>query len=98
VPLSPDLWDSIVPPAVWVTLASLECPESDTRTANVRIKEEGRRSISATGTTSRYSPESSIFFAISKMVDRLQVLQVPLNREVLQDELDRALRTWVDPF
>jgi hypothetical protein len=47
---------------------------------------------------SRYAPECSIFLALGKMANRLQVLQVPLTQAVLLEELHHAMITWVEPF
>jgi hypothetical protein len=98
MPLSPDLFDSITPPHIWVTLAALERPESDSRSLTVRFKEEGKRSISATVQITRYAPEETCLLAVSKMISRLQTLQVPLDRVVLEEELRAAAVTWVEPF
>jgi hypothetical protein len=98
MPLSPDLWDSLIPPAIWAALEPLSHPHADHRRVNVRVKEEGKRSVSASVDVSRYAPEASIFLALSKMMDRLQVLQVALSRDVLVEELHHVVATWVEPF
>jgi hypothetical protein len=32
------------------------------------------------------------------MLQRIQILQVPLSRDVLSEALYQAIRDWVDPF
>jgi hypothetical protein len=96
--MSPDLFDSMTPPSVWVTLSALDHPEADSRLLTVRIQEAGRRSVSVASDVSRYAPESSIFLAVSKLIDRLSGLQVPLDRAVLSEELQGCLQSWVEPF
>ncbi len=98
VPLSPDLFDSINPPAIWVTLSAPDSGEAVTRHLTIRILEAGKRSVSVTTDLDRYSPESSIFIAVAKMIARLQAAQVPLNRALLVDALDQAVKEWVEPF
>jgi hypothetical protein len=96
--LSPDLFDAISTPGLWVTLAVPESGEHETRSLTVRVQEHGRRSISATVQVSRYAPEPSCLLACSKMVERIQRSQIVLSREVLADCLAMAVRDWVDPF
>ncbi len=98
MPLSPDLFDSMTLPSVWVTLAALDHPEADSRLLTIRIQEVGKRSISVCTDVSRYSPEPSLFLAISKMIERIQSAQVPLTRTLLLDALQAALTEWVEPF
>jgi hypothetical protein len=96
--MSPDLFQQIDPPAVWVTVAKLDSPCDDTRLVTIRIQEAGRRSVSVSQSVTRYAPEESIFLAVSKLINRLSILQVPLDRHVLSEALDQSIRTWVDPF
>ncbi len=98
MPLSQDLFDSIDPPGIWVTLGVLIQPEHDDRTLTVRVQERGKRSVTATVHVSRYAPEGSCLTAVAKMMDRLQVLQIPLDRATLADELQKSVNNWVDPF
>ncbi len=98
MPLSPDLFDRISTPAIWVTLATPESGEHETRSLTVRVQELGRRSVSCTHEVSRYAPEPSCFLAVSKMLQRIQILQVPLSRDVLSEALYQAIRDWVEPF
>jgi hypothetical protein len=98
MPLSPDLFDSLNPPTVWVTLAAPDSGESPTRLLTVRICETGKRSISATADIDRYSPEPSIFTAVAKMIERIQACQVPMTRTLLSEELSMAVLRWVEPF
>jgi hypothetical protein len=98
VPLAPDLWSSIVPPAVWITIHPLAHPESDSIEVLVRVKEEGKRSISAKASVSRYAPTSSVAIAAGKTIERLEAAQEPLTAERLSLALLAMVRFWVDPF
>ncbi len=96
--LSPDLWNSLVPPDVWLTVASLERAEADHVNLTLRVKEAGKRSVSATVPVSRYAPTASVVLAASKCLGALEVAQVAVTRTQLADQLHVAVRDWVDPF
>ncbi len=96
--LSPDLWDSLVPPEVWISLGTLAAPEHDYIVVVVRLKEAGKRSVSATGQVSRYAPTDSVVLAISKALTAMTVAQAPLTKAMLAEQLTAAVRNHVDPF
>jgi hypothetical protein len=96
--LSADLWDSLVPPEVWITVGTLAQPEHDFITVNVRVKEAGRRSVSAQAQVSRYAPTDSVILAVSKAFTSLTVAQAAVSRDLLGEQLRAAVRNWVDPF
>jgi hypothetical protein len=98
MPLSPDLFDSTNPPALWVTLAAPDSGEAVTRTLTVRVREAGRRSITASVELDRYSPESSILIAVGHAIERIQALQIPLSKVTLEVNLMMAIRDHVAPF
>ncbi len=98
MPLSRDLFDSIDPPGVWVKLGTVTVTEDDHRTLTVRVQERGRRSVTATVHVSRYAPEGSCFTAVAKMLERLSILQIPLDKETLAEALQSSVYNWVDPF
>jgi hypothetical protein len=98
MPLSQSLFDDLVPPEVWVTIGSLEQPEHDHISLTLRLKEVGRRSVSARATVSRYAPTSSILLAASKAIVALEVAQRPVDKRLLEEQLYQAVKDWVDPF
>jgi hypothetical protein len=98
MPLSQSLFNDLVPPAVWVTIGTLEKPEHDHVTLTLRVREAGRRSITASVPVTRYAPTSSIMLACSRVITRLELSQSPLDKALLGEELASAVRTWVDPF
>jgi hypothetical protein len=96
--LSPDLFSGIKVPRVWLELHGLEHPESQERRIVIRIKEDGRRSLSAIAWVSMYSPEVSIVRALQEVVARLAMTQEKINQPLLREELIRAIALYVDPF
>ncbi len=98
MPLSPDLFDSIKTPSVWVTLQPPICEEADTRLLTLRLQEAGKRSISAAVEVSRYSPESGCMRAVAEAIDLLQNAQAPIDRDALIRALDLGVGQWVEPF
>jgi hypothetical protein len=98
MPLSQSLFDDLVPPEMWVTLGTLEAAEHDHITLTIRVKELGKRSVSARVPITRYAPTSSIFLAVSKAITALEVSQRPVDKGTLQEQLQAAVAAWVDPF
>ncbi len=98
MPLSPGLWNDLTPPEMWISLSTLDRPEDDYITVTVRIKEAGRRSISATAPVTRYAPSASIIQAVGKAVTAMEVAQAPLTGALLTSQLRAAILNWVDPF
>lgn len=96
--ISPDLFDSIVPPEMWVTFGPVEPAYSEERTIVVRVKPFGRRSMTAKATVSRYCPERSIFIALANLIGRLHSVQGPINREMFTAEVRRAIDDYAEPF
>jgi hypothetical protein len=96
--LSPSLWDDLIPPEVWITLGTIDRPEADTFRLTVRLRESGRRSVSATAEVTRYAPTSSAVLAVSKAIEALAAVQRPITRQLLEQALLQAVRAWVDPF
>lgn len=88
----------MTPPGVWVTLHELERPEADERKVTIRLKEAGRRSVSASTTVSRYSPEASIFRAVVDVVERLTAAQRRIDAATLRALLERGVSDYVEPF
>lgn len=96
--ISPDLFNSVLPPAVWVTLAKPESGEHDTRLVTIRVQCEGRRSVSTSEPVSRYCSESSIMRAVSDVMYRLESAQRVVTREDLHQAMVTSIRLYVDPF
>jgi hypothetical protein len=98
MPLSPDLWTAYDPPAIWVHLDQPISQEANSRTLTVRVKETGKRSVSAQVTLDRYCPEDTVFRAISEMLKALAVEQRAVSAHSLGAELTVAVLRWVEPF
>jgi hypothetical protein len=98
MPLSPDLWDSLTPPDVWVHVQSLDHDSDDYLSVVLRVKEPGRRSISASCHVSRYAPTDSIVLAVSKCLAAMAVAQKRLTAAEMKAQLTAACRNHVDPF
>jgi hypothetical protein len=98
MPLSPDLFNALTPPEVWISLGTPERTEAEHLVVCVRIKEAGKRSITASVTVDRYSPTASIVLAVSKAIAAMEIAQQPLTRTLLAEQLATACREWVDPF
>jgi hypothetical protein len=98
MPLSPSLWDEITPPQVWITLTGVELEEHDFIRLCIRVKEAGRRSISATVPVTRYAPTAQIVGACTKTIEALATAQQPLTAALLQEQMTAAVISWVDPF
>jgi hypothetical protein len=96
--LSPDLFDHIDPPSIWITMPAPECDEAETRSVTIRIQERGRRSVSATQGVSRYAPEDTVVLALSMLLKELATNQVALDRDLLEERLRQSILCWVDPF
>jgi hypothetical protein len=96
--LSPGMWDDLVPPEVWITLSTIGRREADHISLTVRVKENGRKSVSASAPVTRYAPTSSVVKAAYKTLEALQAAQVPLTAALLERELVHSVRAWVDPF
>lgn len=96
--ISPDLFDSVVPPAMWITLHELELAYQDDRRVTVRIKPFGRRSMTVKAQISRYSPEASVFRALAAFVEELHAAQTVLHKPDVQHALDMAISNYVEPF
>jgi hypothetical protein len=96
--LSQSLWGDLVPPCVWITVGTIDCPEADSITLTMRVQVEGRRSVSATVPVTRYAPTPSILLAASKCLQSLEISQEPITRALLGEQLRAAVLTWVEPF
>lgn len=96
--IAPDIFRSIDPPDVWVTLAGLETPEHDSRQVVLRVKPQGQRSISVTEWVSRYAPEWSILRGVAHAVIALEHSQARITRGMLETALREGLQTYVEPF
>lgn len=96
--ISPNLFDDILPPEMWVTLGPVEPAYSDTRAIVVRIKPFGKRSVTVRESCSRYSPEVSVFEAIKHFVEECHSAQAALPRAQLQEILTRNVIGYVEPF
>jgi hypothetical protein len=96
--LSPDLFRSVNPPGVWITLGQLEVAEAESITVVVRLKEGNQRSVSATAHCSRYCPTDQILFAVAYAVKRLSAAQAHITAAVLLDAVESSLIEYVDPF
>ncbi len=92
------LYDELDPIAVWVTIAELEHPESDTRLVTLRTKMVGHRSVTASWYVSRYADEMCILRAASECMADVSRSLKPIGRQDLVDLLSRALAKWVEPF
>jgi hypothetical protein len=98
MPLSRTLWDEIVPPAVWITISSVEPVEADHVLLTVRLKEVGQRSISCSVPVTRYAPTATIVLAISKAIESMAFAQKSVDAKMLKTQVMIAVETWVDPF
>jgi hypothetical protein len=98
MPFSTDLWGVYSPPLIWVHLEEPRTPEDDSRVLVIRIKEAGRRSVSASTTVSRYSPEDSVFRAIAETLKSLAVMQKGVKADELKPLLLQHVERWVEPF
>jgi hypothetical protein len=98
MPLSAGLWDELVPPEVWINVKSLGEPEHDFITVTVRVKEMNKRSCSAAVNVSRYAPTDSIILAVSKCFVAMAIAQCEVGQAMLKEQLESAVRSWVDPF
>jgi hypothetical protein len=96
--LSRTLWDEITPPGVWITITQVETQEHDHVTLTLRIKEAGRRSVSASVPVTRYAPTSSIVLAVTKAIEAMAFAQCAITQVILREQLQAAVDTWVDPF
>jgi hypothetical protein len=98
MPLSPDLFDRIDPPQIWITISGVETQEHDTIQLTLRVKEGNKRSISAALPISRYAPTDTIILAVSYAVKAMAIAQAPIDHQVLEQQLEAAVRDYVDPF
>jgi hypothetical protein len=98
MPLSPDLWDSITPPDIWVHVASIDDARDDFLTVSLRVKEVGRRSVSAHTVVSRYAPTDTILLAASMCLKAMAVAQKRLTKAEMTTQLQESCRVYVDPF
>jgi hypothetical protein len=98
MPLSPDLWESITPPDIWVHVASLDDDRDDHVSVSLRVKEVGRRSVSAHCHVSRYAPTDTIFLAVSRCLAAMAVAQKRLTAGEMTTQLQASCRDYVDPF
>jgi hypothetical protein len=96
--ISPDLFNSVQPPSVWVTLGGLESAEHDERLVTLRVQAVGSRSVSASVPISRYSPEHTIMRAMADVMMSLEAAQAPVGREKLQELMVHSIQLYVDPF
>lgn len=96
--IAPDLFRSIEPPDVWVTLAAREHPDSDFRKVVLRLKPMGQRSLSVTEEVSRYAPEWSILRGVAAAIIALEHSQQRITRLQLQNALRQGLYDHVEPF
>ncbi len=98
MPLSPDLWGAYNPPLIWVHLEEPRTSEDDSRALVIRIKEAGKRSVSASTSISRYSPEDSVFRAIAETLKSMAVMQRAVTADQLKSVLLQHVERWVEPF
>lgn len=96
--IAPDLFDSVVPPAIWVTFHEPEPALTDNRKITVRVKPFGRRSFTLVTWVSNYSPEQSVFLALSKWVGKCHALQGQLTPSLAQQALTECILDYVEPF
>ncbi len=98
MPLNPDLFSACDPPAISVQLEAPITGEANDRQLVVRLKERGKRSISASVTIDRYAPEDSIFRAISETMRALSAAHEVITRQLLATVLAQQVKNWVEPF
>jgi hypothetical protein len=96
--ISPDLFNSVDPPGVWITLQALESGEHDFRSVTLRIKPTHNRSVVATVDVSRYTPEHQVLQALAAVLERLGSAQAPVTRLDLLTMVQQELGQWCDPF
>lgn len=96
--ISPDLFDSISPPGIWITISKPDCREAEEVLLTLRVQPAGRRSVSATVPITRYAPSSSIVRSAAAAVAALEMAQAAVTRADLQAILMESVRAWVEPF
>jgi hypothetical protein len=96
--ISPELFNSVRPPGVWVTIAKPETGEHDSRLVTLRVHPDGGRSVSVAVEVSRYAPEATILLAMSHALDYLASAQGKVTRETMLAVVDQAVREYVEPF
>jgi hypothetical protein len=98
VQLAADLFNSIEPAGVWVTLHELPAGEEDHRIVSVRLKPVGKKSTTFKTVVSRYSPDSSVLRAFSEFVKGLEGNQEPMSKVDVERWLMSCIELWVEPF
>jgi hypothetical protein len=98
MPLSPDLWNSITPPDIWVHVRSLDDNRDDFVQVSLRVKEVGERSVRAQCQVSRYAPTDTIVRAVAMCLESMAVAQKRLTAGEMKVQLQDACRDYVDPF
>lgn len=93
-----NMFDALTPPAIWITLHELDHVEADVRKVSIRVKETGRRSVSAHVVISKYSPEDSVMTALAATMRSLAGLQKTITSSVLKEVFEEAVRLYVEPF
>jgi hypothetical protein len=96
--ISPDLFNSVEPPGVWVTIGKPESGEHDSRLVTLRVQPHGARSVSCAREVSRYAPEGSILLAMGSVLISLAAAQHKVSREELGAIMDEAILRLVEPF
>ena len=96
--LSPDLFNSVSPPEVWVHLTVPTPDDPDERTVIVRLKCAGHRSVTVSHRLDRYCPENSILRAVAYFMELISNSQQDLSRPDLLELFDQAVIRWVEPF
>jgi hypothetical protein len=96
--MAQNMFEALCPPQIWVTLKAPDCEEAHTRLLGLRIKPPVGRSIRATHSIDRYSPDDTVFLAVSKTIAALAQVQRKLKAEDLQTVLDEQIKAWVAPF
>ncbi len=94
----PDLFSSLDPPFISLTLQRCERPEADDRKLTLTIRPPSGRGMSLTESVSRYSPEATVLRAVSGAVEVMALCQGQLTRRVAERVLKEQMILWVDPF
>jgi hypothetical protein len=96
--LGPNMFEQLDPPEIWVHVSPLVDMRDDSRQVTLRLKPRGGRSISASMSMSRYSPEGGIFRAVAAAIDSMEASHEEVTKALLMSSFMVAHRQWVDPF
>jgi len=98
MPASSDLWSTVQPLTVWVTLHQPESSEHTERSVSLRVQQPPARSLTITARVDIYSSEAQVLMACAKVVEQLEHHQGPLDHNDMVTMLGAAIDRFVEPF